>query len=349
VKIFHDNGIDTISELLIPLDNYISRGTEAFLSLEGGQYPNVIFNMYKTVMTDTNASDGQCVDGAKLIQVLLIYCKGRVDSLVPAIIEVAATRLNTAKKPALKVILMEVIADSLIYNPLLTLSLLESRQWTRPVFTLWFELVPKFARIYDKKVCILGLTALLSVPFEQLPQILKVGMKQIMEAVINTQLALDKQQKEWEEQQAEMKKQEDELDDDFEDEIDLDDDQDGQSLQQLAKEAREFLERDGEDEDQEGEEAGDDDDDDDDLEEELGEEGDFVSPYDDLDSCIVFVEKLQGLLSSPQASVFQPILQQLDAPTQASLQQLFQSVEPRKLKKQQEEQEAQAQLQQNKQ
>lgn len=39
-------GIDYISDLLTPLDNFISRGTDVFLS---GPYPEMIFAMYKKV------------------------------------------------------------------------------------------------------------------------------------------------------------------------------------------------------------------------------------------------------------------------------------------------------------
>jgi hypothetical protein len=41
------------------------------------------------------------------------------------------------------VLLLEVIANALFYNPAMTLAYLESQGWTRDVFALFMEMLPE--------------------------------------------------------------------------------------------------------------------------------------------------------------------------------------------------------------
>lgn len=81
------------------------------------------------------------------MEVVLVYCKGRVDHIVPEAIRIAVERLEIAESVALKVLLLEVVANALFYNPAMTLSYLESKGWTHKIFSLFLEMLPtKFSR-----------------------------------------------------------------------------------------------------------------------------------------------------------------------------------------------------------
>ena len=142
-SLFENYSMDVVQELLVPFDNYISRGTQMFLT---GPYLDLVFTMYKKVLSDLNTMDRTCADVIKLWEVVVQNCKGRIDQYIEPSIEIALNRLNEAQKVPLKVLLIEVIANSMYYNPELLLRILENRNWTRPTFEVWFQLVPKFDR-----------------------------------------------------------------------------------------------------------------------------------------------------------------------------------------------------------
>jgi hypothetical protein len=94
-------------DLLIPLDNYISLGTEYFLSKP--EYLDTIFKVCKLVLTSENVAELDASEGAKLIEVVLQHCRGRVDHYLLPFLEISLMRLPTAKKTFFKILLLEVV------------------------------------------------------------------------------------------------------------------------------------------------------------------------------------------------------------------------------------------------
>ena len=175
-NMFENWSLDIITDLLVPFDNYISRGTNVFLT---GPYLEIVFSMYKRILTDDNTDDRTCADAAKLWEVVLQNCVGKVDAYIEPALELALNRLTKTKKQPLRVLLMEVVANSSYYNPALLLSILEKRGWTKPTFEYWFQTVPNLDRVWDKKLTIVGLSNLFALPFDSLPPVVKAGSKQI--------------------------------------------------------------------------------------------------------------------------------------------------------------------------
>jgi transcription termination factor NusB len=143
VHMFDNWSMDIITDLLVPFDNYISRGTTVFLT---GPYLEMVFTMYKKILSDDNCDDRTVADAAKLWEVVLQNCIGKVDQYVEPALELALNRLTKTKKAPLRVLLMEVLANTSYYNPALLLSILEKRGWTKPAFEYWFQSVPKLER-----------------------------------------------------------------------------------------------------------------------------------------------------------------------------------------------------------
>lgn len=95
-------------------------------------------------------------------------------------------RLPSAELPPFKVLLIEVFANALYYNTAMTLSFVESKNWTSSLFGLWFQLLGEhFTRLHDVKLSILALSSLLHVPFGAWPASLKGELKNIVCAVMD--------------------------------------------------------------------------------------------------------------------------------------------------------------------
>ncbi|KAE8698049.1 Importin beta-like SAD2-like protein [Hibiscus syriacus] len=177
IEALTDWAIDFFPNILVPLDNYISRGTEHFLSCKEPDYQRSLWTMISSVMADKTLEDNDIGPAPKLIEVVFQNCRGQVDHWVEPYLRITLHRLRRTEKSRLKCLLVQVIANSVYYNAVLTLSILNKFCVTTDVFNLWFHLLQQvkksgqranFKRDHDKKVCCLGLTSLLALPEEQL-------------------------------------------------------------------------------------------------------------------------------------------------------------------------------------
>ncbi|KAJ6798277.1 importin beta-like SAD2 [Iris pallida] len=169
--------IDFFENILVPLDNYISRSTTHFLTCKDPDYQQSLWNLLSYIMSDINMEDTDIEPAPKLIEVVFQNCKGQVDQWVEPYLRITIDRLRRTERPHLKCLLMQVIADALYYNPSLTLGILQKLGATE-VFNLWFQMLQQvkksgarvnFRRENDKKVCCLGLTSLVALPEDQMP------------------------------------------------------------------------------------------------------------------------------------------------------------------------------------
>ncbi|PWA89663.1 importin-beta domain, Armadillo-type fold protein [Artemisia annua] len=173
-----DWAIDFFPNILVPLDNYISRSTVHYLTCKQPDYQQSLWNVLSNLMNDKNLEDNDIEPAPKLIEVVFQNCRGQVDHWVEPYIRLTVERLRTAERPYLKCLLVQVIADALYYNASLTLNILQKLGVATEVFNLWFQMLQQtkksgvranFKREHDKKVCCLGLTSLLTLPSDQLP------------------------------------------------------------------------------------------------------------------------------------------------------------------------------------
>lgn len=167
-KAFKDSGIDYMDEMLPPLDNYISYGRDVFVSNENIQ--RMTFDIIDTVMKSDRLGEHDRVCACKLMESVLLNCRGQVDGVSPTLycsiyrttdltcvffLQYIAPFLNLAfqyiftgsmKTNEFRVHCLEVVINCLYYNPALTLRMLEENQWTQGFFTLWFNTLEKFSR-----------------------------------------------------------------------------------------------------------------------------------------------------------------------------------------------------------
>lgn len=318
-----DWAIDFFPNILVPLDNYISKSTAHFLTCKDPDYQQSLWNMISSVMGDKNLEDGDIESAPKLIQVVFEHCKGQVDHWVEPYIRLTVERLRRAEKSHLKCLLVQVIADALYYNAPLTWNILQKLGLALEVFNLWFLMLGQtkksgkrvnFKREHDKKVCCLGLTSLLPLPVDQFP---REALDRVFKATLDLLIA-------YKDQVAEAAKEDEAEDDDDMNglQTDEDDDEDDESdkemgddaeegdeadstrLQKLAAQAKAFRSHDEDD---------DDDDSDDDFSD---DDEEMQSPLDEVDPFIFFVETIKAMQASDPVK-FQSLTQTLDFRYQA--------------------------------
>ncbi|KAE8673868.1 Importin beta-like SAD2 [Hibiscus syriacus] len=331
IEALADWAIDFFPNILVPLDNYISRGTAHFLNCKEPDYQQSLWNMISSIMSDKNLEDSDIEPAPKLIEVVFQSCRGQVDHWVEPYLRITLDRLRRAEKSRLKCLLVQVIANAVYYNATLTLSILNKFCVTSEVFNLWFQLLQQvkrsgvrvnFKREHDKKVCCLGLTSLLALPGDQLAG---DPLGRVFRASLDLLVA-------YKDQVAETAKVEEAEDDDGMDGFESDDDnddvdgsdkemgvdaEDGDEadsirLQKLAAQAKAFG-------------AIDDDDDSDDF----SDDEEVQSPIDEVDPFVFFVDTVKVLQASDPMR-FQHLTQTLDFHYQALANGVAQHAEQRR-------------------
>jgi hypothetical protein len=216
--------MDMIDATSVPLENFIHRGKAVFVQERhpqtGVPFPMMVIEM----VTKLVQADGQTeIDSKKaffLLMSMLHNCKGMIDPFLPSIVQLTLSRLTPSPlspvihTDRLKATLLMVMASAFNYNPLLTLQIMEHAatgqsadivdNCTAVVFKVWFEMLTPvlqeaaeqpeeddtegaftpFESMLSKKLAILGLTALLHVPFEQLPGCVKENLSQMTNAIL---------------------------------------------------------------------------------------------------------------------------------------------------------------------
>ncbi|KAK8364937.1 hypothetical protein V6Z11_A02G017800 [Gossypium hirsutum] len=332
IEALADWAIDFFPNILVPLDNYISRGTAHFLTCKEPDYQQSLWNMISSIMADKNLEDYDIEPAPKLIEVVFQNCRGQVDHWVEPYLRITLDRLNRTEKPRLKCLLVQVIANAVYYNAALTLSILNKFSVTTEVFNLWFQLLQQvrksglranFKREHDKKVCCLGLTSLLALPRDQIGG---EALGRVFRAALDLLVA-------YKDQVAEAAKEEEAEDDDDMDGFQTDDDEDDGSdkemgvdaededeadsmrLQKLAAQAKAFRTND--------------DDDEDDSDDDFSDDEELQSPIDEVDPFIFFVDIVKAMQAADPMRL-QNLTQTLDFHYQALANGVAQHAEQRR-------------------
>ncbi|CAE6023879.1 unnamed protein product [Arabidopsis arenosa] len=342
VEALVDWAIDFFPNILVPMDNFISRGTAHFLTCKEPDYQQSLYNVLSTLMTDRNIEDSEIESAPKLIEVVFQNCKGQVDQWVEPYLRLTVDRLQRAETSYVKSLLIQVVANMLYYNPGLTLGVLHNTGLASKVFDLWFQMLQQkrksglpanFKREHDKKVCCLGLTSLLALPGGQLPD---EALQRVFRATLDLLVAYKNQLAEaaketevdYEDEMNGLQSDDDDDDDDGSDgEMGMDDIEDGDEaqsakMQKLAAQAKAFHY---------------DDDDDDDSDDDFSDEDEFQSPIDEVDAFVFFVDAIRVMQAS-DAQRFQNLNQSLDFTYQAIANGIAQHAELRRVEIEKEKQ-----------
>uniref|UniRef100_A0A671Q6M2 Importin N-terminal domain-containing protein n=1 Tax=Sinocyclocheilus anshuiensis TaxID=1608454 RepID=A0A671Q6M2_9TELE len=270
------------------------------------------------ILSGDPGEDPEC-HGAKLLEVIILQCKGRgIDQVVPLFVTTALERLTREVKTSeLRTMCLQVAIAALYYSPPLLLNTLENLRFpnnTEPItnhfISQWLKDIDCFLGLHDRKMSVLGLCALMDL--DQRPQAVNQVAGQLLPAAILLFNGLKRAYA----CRAEHEKEDDDEDEDGEeeeenaelgsDEDDIDDE--GQEyLEMLAKQAGE----DGDDEDWEEDDA-----------EETALEG-YTTSVDDEDNLVDEYQIFKAIIQNVQGrdpAWYQLLTQCLDEEQRKQLQ-----------------------------
>ena len=242
---FHVWAFEYVNNLLVPIDNFISRATDRFVT--GGAmvgdtytpYLQMVLSICRATLT-THASslpDHEQHGACKLMESLLHNCRGRIDAVVPDLLGLALSRLDGLlqaeegeRKEAMITLLYNVLSSALHYSPSLALQVLQHRSgaaWMG-VLQAWMAHLQcsKKLRLHDLKCGVLAVASLLSLPPAEAPAVIAQNPLLLVQSGMKLLQAMEKKRAEESEREARAKADDDGDDDDGDDDDDLDDDQD---------------------------------------------------------------------------------------------------------------------------
>jgi len=177
-QVFERDGLDYFVDMMPALHNYVTVDTEAFLSLGGNrEYPTMVYNMCKKMLLESDPGEDPQCNAAKLLEVIILQCKDKhnIDDMVPHFIEVAIVRLSREVKTSeLRTMCLQIGIAAMYYNSDLFFNTLLSLQnngvsgvqgsLIKHFIGQWLYDTDCFNGLHDRKLCVLGLCQLMTMP-----------------------------------------------------------------------------------------------------------------------------------------------------------------------------------------
>lgn len=173
-----------LEDMLPALDNFVQYGVPQLC--QKPEYVQALYSMVADMFTENVQQGGvERICACKLAEAMMLSLRGHIDSCVEGFIVMAMSILATTevKIKSYKIHLMEMVINAIYYNPMLALQVLENKGWTNRFFSLWFGSMTSFSRVHDKKLCIVAISALLSVNHEQVPASVSVGWPRLLQGI----------------------------------------------------------------------------------------------------------------------------------------------------------------------
>ncbi|KAK3372429.1 armadillo-type protein [Podospora didyma] len=173
-----------LEDMLPALDNFVQYGAPQLI--QKPEYVQAMYSMVSDMFTDGKVGGGvDRICACKLAEALMLSLRGHIDSAVHGFVTMAMGVLAgpEVKIKSYKIHLMEMVINAIYYNPILTLQILESQNWTNKFFSLWFGSMGSFSRVHDKKLCIMAIITLLSMRADQIPPSVAVGWPRLLQGI----------------------------------------------------------------------------------------------------------------------------------------------------------------------
>ncbi|KAK8074264.1 Importin-beta domain-containing protein [Apiospora phragmitis] len=172
-----------LEDMLPALDNFVQYGAGQLT--QKPEYVQALYGMVNDMFSDQKVGGVDRICACKLAEAMMLSLRGHIDQCVTGFISMAMTVLSShdVKVKSYKIHLMEMVINAIYYNPLLTIAVLEQKGWTNKFFSLWFGNMDSFTRVHDKKLCIVAIVSLLSLPADQVPQSVCVGWPRLLQGI----------------------------------------------------------------------------------------------------------------------------------------------------------------------
>ncbi|CAN6662639.1 nonsense-mediated mRNA decay protein 5 [Trichomonascus vanleenenianus] len=186
-KAFDGAGYDYLEEMYPCLDNFIQYGAAALA--QNPELTGMLYDIIQQVMTEQNRlGAGERRIAASLAQNMMVGLKGHIEPLVPRFLDLAIDRLSRdttqLKNVGYCVYLLEVVIAALYYNAHATMTILEQRGFTAHFFSMWFQNMNRFKRVQDKKLAILAIISIITLPAEQIPESIQNNLPQLSSGLV---------------------------------------------------------------------------------------------------------------------------------------------------------------------
>ncbi|XP_026684664.1 importin-7-like [Diaphorina citri] len=184
---FQDESI--LVEAIRLLLNALLHDKELPVKVEAAIAIQMFLNHQKSVVQliepQDTGEDPEC-HAAKLLEVILLQCPGQVDYCIQPFIELMLERLmREIKTSELRTMCLQVVIAALYYNPQLFFQVMNNLQSklnaqesvTAHFIKQWILDTDCFLGLHDRKLCVLGLCTLLSLPPPRPPVLSECGDK----------------------------------------------------------------------------------------------------------------------------------------------------------------------------
>jgi hypothetical protein len=188
-QIFNKDGFDYFTDMMPSLHNFITVDPEAFISNQN--HILAIYEMCKSIMNSEAGEEAEC-HATKLLEVIILQFKGKIDNCIPSFVELALTRLTKeVKSDDLRTMCLQVVIASLFYNCDLLFQILNKMQppnsnqsLVNHFISQWIQDTHCFLGLHDRKMCVLGLCTLMALNVNQRPSVLNEIATQIVPSVL---------------------------------------------------------------------------------------------------------------------------------------------------------------------
>ncbi|EEH19769.1 hypothetical protein PABG_02028 [Paracoccidioides brasiliensis Pb03] len=172
-----------LEDMLPALDNFVTYGSATLA--QNPVYLQALVSMVDDIFHDEKVGGVDRICGCKLAEAIMLNLRGHVDQFIPTFISLAMTVLSSDETHAksYRIHLMEMVINSIYYNPLLALQVLESKGWTNKFFSTWFSNIDIFNRVHDKKLCIVAITSLLTLRAADVPASVQPGWPRLLQGI----------------------------------------------------------------------------------------------------------------------------------------------------------------------
>ncbi|PAA51080.1 hypothetical protein BOX15_Mlig004581g1 [Macrostomum lignano] len=168
---FERDGPDYFNDMMNPLYCYVTVDPDAFLA--DPSRIDIVLRMCCSVLECGKADEETEYNAAKLLEVMLLHFPGRIDALVPRILQAAVGRVLGDRAPEtseLRAMCLLVGVAALLHWPEATLQLLCQQPGLFDRFLAqWISDVDCFLSLHDRKLCVLGFCTLLTCPPDRMP------------------------------------------------------------------------------------------------------------------------------------------------------------------------------------
>ncbi|KAK8430943.1 armadillo-type protein [Phyllosticta citricarpa] len=171
-------------DMLPALENFVTYGYEALITQHA--YLEAIVDMIRTIFKDDKVGGVDRICGCKLAEILMLTLRGHIDEFIPEFVTLPMGVLlnDEPKVKSYRIHLMEMVINTIYYNPRLSLHVMETNGWTNKFFSLWFSSIDSFTRVHDKKLSIAAIAALLTLNAQEVPVSVQPGWARLLNGIV---------------------------------------------------------------------------------------------------------------------------------------------------------------------